>query len=509
MGEVIDFFRKLTDTADWPPRWHCGQWTAFHGWLYILSDLLIWLAYFTIPVVIIRYISRKQHARFVRLYFLFAAFILSCGATHFLDALTFWIPMYRLNALARFITAVVSWVTVFTLIRSLPKAFAIRTEKEWEQEIAVRDINESRVRQQNLSLEQQVEKGTKELYQYKYALDESAIVAITDREGRIIHANDNFCAISQYSREELIGKNHRIIRSGLHTEEEMQGLWQTILNGKIWKGDLCNRAKDGSLYWVETCIIPFFNEAGEPYQFLSIRKDITERKKAEEALNRKNEELNALTAYLRMVREEERKNMARDVHDHLGQLASALQINIDWLAMKIAEPDERMQFRLDHSKKTITLLITTIRKIATSLRPSVLDDFGLNESLKWQCREFENLTGIPCLFSTNLDDTGLLPQSKTEIFRMVQESMTNITRYAQATETSVTVTDKGNEIQIAVTDNGIGFDTNVTKKTLGLLGLRERALSLQGIMNIRSEPGKGTRVSIVLPKSRQYENPAG
>src|SRR4051812_35797724 len=98
MNQVWDFFSKLFDSSDWPPRWHCGHWTAFHGWLYIVSDLLIWSAYFSIPIAIIRYITKKQGVAFVRLYFLFAAFILACGATHFLDAIMFWIPVYRLSA---------------------------------------------------------------------------------------------------------------------------------------------------------------------------------------------------------------------------------------------------------------------------------------------------------------------------------------------------------------------------------------------------------------------------
>src|SRR5689334_7462213 len=109
MNQVIEFFRKIFDSSDWPPRWHCGQWTAFHGWLYIISDLLIWSAYFTIPVVILKFISRKKDVRFEKLYFLFAAFILACGATHLLDAIAFWIPAYRLNALFRLITGIVSW----------------------------------------------------------------------------------------------------------------------------------------------------------------------------------------------------------------------------------------------------------------------------------------------------------------------------------------------------------------------------------------------------------------
>src|SRR6202042_3446443 len=114
------FFERLFDSADWPPRWHCGNWTDFHGWLYIISDLLIWSAYFAIPVVIIKYISRKHDAGFIRLYFLFAAFILACGATHFLDAMAFWVPLYRFNALLLLVTGILSWVTVINIIKILP-----------------------------------------------------------------------------------------------------------------------------------------------------------------------------------------------------------------------------------------------------------------------------------------------------------------------------------------------------------------------------------------------------
>lgn len=136
--------------------------------------------------------------------------------------------------------------------------------------------------------EQQLETSIKKTRAYEYALDESAIVAITNQKGVITHVNENFCTISKYSREELIGKDHRIINSGYHPKAYIRNLWVTIANGNVWRGELCNLAKDGTLYWVATTIVPFIDEKGKPYQYLAIRADITARKTTEEKLIKAN-----------------------------------------------------------------------------------------------------------------------------------------------------------------------------------------------------------------------------
>lgn len=152
---------------------------------------------------------------------------------------------------------------------------------------------------------------------FKFALDQAAIVAITDTTGRIIYVNDYFCRISKYSREELLGQDHRMVNSHHHPREFMRELWETIRSGRVWKGEIRNRARDGSIYWVDTTIVPFVDETGKPWQYLAIRADITKRKEAEQQLF----EQGALIKLGEMA-----AVVAHEVKNPLAGIAGAIQV---------------------------------------------------------------------------------------------------------------------------------------------------------------------------------------
>jgi PAS domain S-box-containing protein len=239
---------------------------------------------------------------------------------------------------------------------------------------------------------------------------------------------------------------------------------------------------------------------GDENFFCTFIRDITVRRGAEDELKEKNMEFRKLSSYLQSIREEERKQMAREVHDELGQLVSALKIDIDWMNSRIQSLEENEKKRLDHASRTLEILILSIRKMASSLRPSILDDFGLNATIEWQCREFENMHGIDCAFHCDYDDQDLPVKIKTEMFRIVQESLANVIHHSEAKKVTITITSDADKVHMRIEDDGKGFDKNSKKDTLGLIGLRERAASVNGKLKIESEPGKGTVVHATIPK---------
>jgi PAS domain S-box-containing protein len=335
------------------------------------------------------------------------------------------------------------------------------------------------------SLESELKATMQELVDIKFALDESSIVAITDARGIITYVNDQFCQISKYSREELIGQDHRIINSGYHSKEFFRNMWRTIGSGKVWKGEIRNQAKDGTYYWMDTTIVPFLNEEGKPYQYLAIRYEITNRKRVEQ-------ELQKMMASIIDVQEEERKRLSRNLHDGIGQNLYSHLITINRLLSEMDHP------LLDQMQQEATELIEEIREISWELRPSVLDDLGLVPAIRSFLTRFSDHYQIDvyfdCVLNRRLDIS-----IELTIYRIIQEALTNVRKYAEVNEASVTIRELDDAVRVMVVDKGRGFDWKIQTSGVGLFSMDERARSVGGELSIDSAPGKGTKIILEVP----------
>jgi PAS domain S-box-containing protein len=261
---------------------------------------------------------------------------------------------------------------------------------------------------------------------------------------------------------------------------------------------------DGREFAVELTINKVHLEG--PPLFTGFVRDITERKRAEKQLHDSREQLRALASYLQSVREEERTHIAREVHDELGQSLTALKMDLAWLdkrMVELSDSDELHQFeeKLKKLPGRVDIIIGTVRKIATELRPPVLDDLGLEAAVEWQVREFEKRTGIKCRFTGSLKHVDLGPDRATAVFRIFQETLTNIVRHAGATQVNIQLREEGDKLVLEVQDNGRGMSGRELSGTrsLGLLGMRERATMLDGEVNIIGRQGRGTTVGVRIP----------
>ncbi|WP_413406356.1 PAS domain-containing protein [Paenibacillus amylolyticus] len=328
-----------------------------------------------------------------------------------------------------------------------------------------------------------------QLSDLKFALDESSIVALTDRKGKIQYVNDKFCEISQYERDELIGKDHRIINSGYHGKSFMKNLWDTISSGKVWNGEILNRARDGSHYWVNTTIVPFLDNDGEPYQYLAVRSEVTKLKSVEA-------ELQKMMSQVMNIQEEERRRISRELHDGIGQSLFSLVIQMDRLLADQPHPG------VEALRKQVTGIMEDVRGMAWELRPSVLDDLGVVPAIRTYIENYTRHYGIEVDLECNLRKR-LEMNREIAIYRIIQEALTNVAKYADVAEARVTIEDAENMTMVIIEDQGAGFSEAIAGNGVGLFSMEERARGAGGTLRVSSEPGEGTTVTLLLPKTAQ------
>jgi len=235
--------------------------------------------------------------------------------------------------------------------------------------------------------------------------------------------------------------------------------------------------------------------------WLSLSHDVTEKYEAKELLEKSYEDIRQLASNLQSIREDERTNIAREIHDELGQQLTGLKMDLHWLTRKINSTDDEVNNKMKQSIELINATIASVRKISTDLRPSILDDLGLLPALEWQGEEFEKRSGTKVVFINEAGDIVLQPEIATGIFRIYQELLTNIARHANAGVVRAVLHKDEKSLYFSVNDNGVGFDpeTIKSKKTLGLLGIKERTLLFGGTYEFKSKPGGGTVTTISIP----------
>lgn len=317
---------------------------------------------------------------------------------------------------------------------------------------------------------------------------------------QIVFINPGFSKMTGYTREEVIGKSPRILQGPKTDRRVLDRLRHCLENGEPFFGEAVNYRKDGSEYFLEWHISPVRDAAGKITHFVSVQRDISERKRAEE-LHVQFQQQKARTAAIVETQEEERRRIAKELHDALGQMLVAAKFNVDILEDKLT--DASMQLRVADIKNLLNQIMMEVRRISYNLMPSILEDFGLPPALNHLCEQLSQAENLKIRFFTIGMEKRAARPVETGLYRIAQEALNNILKHSRAREATVQLIKNKKTITLTIEDNGQGFDPARTKSAtaqsgMGLMNMRERAESLHATFSLTAEPGRGTEIIVQL-----------
>ena len=323
------------------------------------------------------------------------------------------------------------------------------------------------------------------------------IFFLCDNQGKFIRWNKNFEGISGYSNEEIKKMTPEYFFTGEKNDLTKNFIQKTFATGYA-ETETLFLTRDGikTPYYFTGMAVNF--EGREC--LICVGLDNSLRKQTESELLFLNEQLRNVSSHLEKIREEEQARIAREVHDQLGQHLTGLKMDLAWLKNQLHKninPDVIME-KIDEMSGMVDEAVYTVRKVASDLRPGILDDFGLGEALEWYGRDFSKRSGLPVQFTHPRTDVNLPPAASIGFYRIYQEALTNIARHAEAKSITGSLFVFDDQLSLTITDDGKGFDKKSGKKTFGLLGMQERANMFGGELTINSDPGKGTTVIVTL-----------
>jgi PAS domain S-box-containing protein len=343
---------------------------------------------------------------------------------------------------------------------------------------------------------------------YRALFDQSPLMLfVVSPEGTVLRVNAQGAEELGYRSDELLGGSVL----GVFLAEDHPTVLQHIAScfdghpeRQSW--ELRKIRKDGTVLWVREYARAMKDDDGAPVVLISC-ENVTERKRAEIQLRQTADQLHGLAMHLQSVREEERRRIARELHDELGQMLTGLKMDLSWLGSRLTGSAAKKSLgelleRTQAMSQLVDESMVAIHRLVAELRPAILDQLGLVDALEWLTQDFQRRSGIACAFVSSLPRVSMDPTWTTALFRIVQESLTNVARHSGATRAKVRLDEAGDELCLIVEDNGKGIESEDGSATtsFGLQGMREHTIQLGGTIAIEGRPGRGTTITVRIPR---------